>query len=108
MTSRGAAAAAGAAAASAAAWQVVNSVTRCHLWQWPSQAMAMQAQPSQAGRLWHFLNYFTRYELLQQVSIILQAAKMGNERKAVEAVEEGAGGGAGGAGCTACAAVALH
>lgn len=87
MTSRGA------AAAATAAWQVVNSVTRCHLWQWPSQAKAMQAKPchgtpsiakhSQAGRLWHFLNYFTRYELLQQVSIILQAAKMGNERKAV-------------------------
>lgn len=47
MTSRGAAAAAS-GAASAAAWQVVNSVTRCHLWQWPSQAMAMQAKPSQA------------------------------------------------------------
>lgn len=69
-----------------------------------SEAKPSIARRSQAGRLWHFLNYFTRYELLQQVSIILQAAKMGNERKAVEAVEEGAGG----AGCTACAAVALH
>lgn len=73
-----------------------------------SEAKPSIARHSQAGRLWHFLNYFTRYELLQQVSIILQAAKMGNERKAVEAVEEGAGGGAGGAGCTASAAVALH
>lgn len=77
-----------------------------------SHGNARQAKPSiarrsQAGRLWHFLNYFTRYELLQQVSIILQAAKMGNERKAL--VEEGAGGeGARGAGCTASAAVALH
>lgn len=53
-----------------------------------SHGNAREARRSQAGRLWHFLNYFTRYELLQQVSIILQAAKMGNERKAVEAVEE--------------------